>query len=286
MYPVLFHIGTYPVYAFGAMLGLSLLAGYQLCVRHARRDGLSGDVAGNAFLLAAVTGLVGARLAYALADPEGWEDGGGLLDIQSGGLMGWGGLLAGGIAAAIYLKLKRASLPAFSDALAPAVAAGFSLSRLGSYLYGSEFGKPLPEGSDGLLAKLGTYRRWGEALSQDGLHGPPALLHHLDRSLVARDAAASLPTHPVQLYDLLLGLLLLGLCVLWRRRRRYPGQVGLRLSVGFAVARFATGYLRDDPDRGLAFGFTHTQLFCIALLAGAGLLWSARRGARDDAPAA
>lgn len=287
MHPILFHLGPYPVYAFGAMLGLSLLAGYQLCTRLGRRDGLSADVSGNAFMLAAVAGLLGARLAYAIADPEHFEDGGGLLDVQSGGLMGYGGIVLGSLAAAAYLATKRQSVRAFADVMAPAAAAGMVFIRLGSYLYGSEFGTRLGDGAGGgggadapgLLARLGTYTRW----TDDELYGPPALLHHIDRYDLPRDALASYPTHPVQLYEMLVGGLLLGACVLWARRRAYVGQVAIRFCLSFAVLRFVTGYLRDDPDRGMAFGFSHTQLFCLVLFALSGVAWSAHRGGAADA---
>jgi len=264
MSPILFHIGSYPVYAFGAMLGLALIAGYQLCLRFARRDGLPEDAIGNALLLGAVAGLFGARAAYVLADPEAFEDGGAhFFDIQTGGLMGYGGIVAGFGIAAAYLALKKTSILKFGDALAPAGALALSFTRIGSYLYGSEFGTRLAEGSTGLLASLGTYAKWPEGT----LHGPPAFLWHVRRYGLPRDAAASFPTHPVQLYDALGGLLLLGLCVRWWNRRSFDGEVLMRFALGLSALRFMTGYLREDPDRGLVSGFSHTQLFCLVLFA-------------------
>lgn len=263
MSPILFHLGSYPVYAFGAMLGLALIAGYQVCLHYARRDGLAEDAVGNALLLGAVAGLAGARAAYVLADPEVFEDGANVLDIQTGGLMGYGGIVAGFAVAAAYLSFKRASILKFGDALAPAGALALTLTRIGSYLYGSEFGARLAEGSTGLVATLGTYSRWPEGT----LRGPPALLYHIQRYGLSRDLQQSYPTHPVQLYDAVGGLVLLWLCTRWWSNRSFDGDVMMRFALSFSALRFLTGYLREDPDRGILSGFTHTQLFCLVLFA-------------------
>lgn len=264
MSPVLFHLGPYPVYAFGAMLGLSLIVGYQLCIRYARRDGLSEDAVGNALLLGAVAGLLGARLAYMWADPDAFEDSGAsFLDIQSGGMLGYGGIVAGFGVAALYLKFKGVSVLRFGDALAPGAAASIFFTRIGSYLYGSEFGTRLAEGSTGLLASLGTFPRWPDG----AMRGAPALLWHIDRYGLPRDATQSYATHPVQLYDALGGVVLLLLCLRWLGKRAFPGEVLVLFALAFAALRFGSAYLRDDPDRGLAFGFSHTQLFCLLLAA-------------------
>ncbi|MDD9944486.1 MAG: prolipoprotein diacylglyceryl transferase [Myxococcales bacterium] len=265
MLPVLFHLpGGHPVYAYGVMLGLSLVVGFQVTVRLAQRDaGVDRDLCGNACLAAVLAGVVGARLSYVAINRELVEDVlGRWWNIQSGGLMGIGGLVAGFAAASAYLRAKRAPVLAVADAATPAIAIGIVFTRIGSYLYGSDFGVRLDDGAPELLRTLGTFPRWQDS----ALFGAPAFAYHVDRFGLARDALAAYPVHPVQLYAALFGALLLGLSVVFRRSSGFSGQAFLRFAVVYGVGTFLLAYLRADPDRGMAFGFTASQLASLVII--------------------
>jgi phosphatidylglycerol:prolipoprotein diacylglycerol transferase len=270
MLPVLFTLpmpwGPQPIYSYGVLLGLSLIAGYQVAVRvGARKDGLHEDTLGGAYLTAALCGIAGARLLYVLENRERFEESGAAwFDVTSGGVTAYGGFLGGLIGAAGYLAVRRASLAAFADAAAPALALGTVLTRLGCYLYGCDFGTPLGDGAPGFLKVLGTFPRWRH--EELGIFGSPAFLHHVDVYGLGKDAAASLPVHPTQLYEALAALLLLGVTFAVLGGRRFRGQVVLVLAMGYGAARFAFEYLRDDPERGAALGFSSAQLISLALV--------------------
>src|SRR5205085_7850523 len=93
-----------------------------------------------------------------------------------------------------------------------------------------------------------------------------AWLHHIDRYGLARDSNASLPVHPTQLYEALAGVALLLLALALLPRRRFRGQVALLIAAGYGVWRFGIEYLRDDPERASAFGFSSPQLASLALV--------------------
>lgn len=270
MLPVLFTLpmpwGPQPIYSYGVLLGLSLIAGYQVAVRvGARKDGLHEDALGGAYLVAALCGIAGARLLYVLENRERFaESGASWFDVTSGGVTAYGGFLGGLIGAAGYLAYRRASLAAFADAAAPALALGTILTRVGCYLYGCDFGTPLGEGAPGFLKALGTFPRW--QYEELGIFGSPAFLHHVDVYGLDRDAIASLPVHPTQLYEALAAAVLLGVTLAVLRARRFRGQAILVLAMGYGAARFAFEYLRDDPERGEAFGFSSAQLISLALV--------------------
>jgi phosphatidylglycerol---prolipoprotein diacylglyceryl transferase len=270
MLPILFTVptpwGPQPIYSYGVLLGLSLIAGFQIAVRvGSQKDGLDENLLGNAALVAAVTGVLGARILYVLENREllaeshtNW------FDVTSGGVTAYGGFMGGLIGVALFVAWKRVPLTAVGDAAAPALAAGTVLTRIGCYLYGCDFGSPLSVNSAGWLKKLGTFPHWH--YDKLRVYGSPAFLHHVDRYGLSRDAAASLPVHPTQLYEALAALVLLGLSLFLLQKRSFRGQVILVTAMGYGVFRFLIEYLRDDPERGQAFGFSSAQLISLALV--------------------
>jgi len=282
MLPVLFTVptpwGPQPVYAFGVLLGLSFIVGFPLVERVASaRDGIARSIAGNAYLVAGLCAVVGARVLYVLEHGEQFADAGARwLELTSGGLAAYGGVIGALLGSAAYLRWKRVSLAAFGDAAAPAVAVATVLTWLGCYLDGSGFGTLLSSGAPRWLQGLGRFPRW----SLDGLamNGSPAFLHHVQFYGLPASATGSLPVHPTQLYEALGGLGLLALSIYLWRRRRFQGQVILIAGIAYAALRFLLEYVRDDPDRAALFGFSSTQWYSLVLGATLVLVLSARRG--------
>ena len=112
MLPILFTLktpwGAQPIYSYGVLLGVSLIAGYPLVVRMAARlDRSREELIGNAYLITALCGVIGSRLLYVLENRELLEESGGAwFDITSGGVTAYGGFLGGLLGAAMYLRMQ------------------------------------------------------------------------------------------------------------------------------------------------------------------------------------
>src|SRR5687767_4711787 len=132
MHPVLFHLGSLPVYSYGLMLAISILAGWLLTVRLAKKhDQLPEDAVSTACLIAAIAGLIGGRLLYVAVNADLLEEGGTRwYQLTSGGSMAFGGFFGGLAAAAIYARIKGISLAALADNAAPGLALGTALTRI------------------------------------------------------------------------------------------------------------------------------------------------------------
>lgn len=282
MHPVLFELptpfGTQPVYAYGVMLGLSLLFGWQIVMLLGRRDGLAAGLLGDVYLTAALAGILGARLLYVATNLEEVGSPAQWLDLRGGGLVAYGGFIAGFLGAVVHLRLKKTPILAFADPAAPAIGVGLFFTRIGCYLYGCDFGTRLSERAPAWLAELGTFPRWVDS----ELRGSPAFTHHVSVYGLPHDALYSYPVHPTQLYEAALGLLLAALSFWVLRHRKFQGQALLVLTLGYGVSRFLLEYLRDDPERGLAYGFSTSQLISLVLVPVAAIAYSVlARRARD-----
>ena len=279
MHPILFEIpfpwGSQPIYAYGVLLGLSLLVGWQITVQLCKSLGLPSAAVSDVYLTSAITGVVGARALYVLANHAEIGGIGEWFDLRSGGLVAYGGFLGGFAGAAVHARMKRLELLDLADGAAPAIACGLFLTRIGCYLYGCDFGTRLSDGAPRWLASLGTFPHWPD--NSGPLRGAPAYLHHVDAYGLPREASFAFPVHPTQLYEALLGLLLVGMCFWLFQRRAFRGQVLLSLCMVYGGVRFFLEYLRDDPERGSAFGFSTSQLISLGLVPIAGVAYSLLR---------
>ncbi|HKU42235.1 MAG TPA: prolipoprotein diacylglyceryl transferase family protein [Polyangiales bacterium] len=285
MHPVLFELptpwGPQPIYAYGVMLGVSLIVGWQILMALGKRAGLGANLLGDLYLTAAISGLVGARALYVFVNREEFTSVGQWFDLRGGGLVAYGGFLGGFVGTAVHARLKHVSLLRVGDAATPAIALGLFFTRLGCYLYGCDFGTRLPESAPEWFARLGRFPQWDD--SELGLRGSPAFLHHVDAYGLARDASRSFAVHPVQLYEALLGLLLAAAAFALLRRQRFEGQILLAFASAYGVARFLLEYVRDDPERGNVVGFSTSQFISLLVVPAAAIGYSVlRRKARAE----
>jgi len=183
------------------------------------------------FVLAALGGgAVGARLYYFL--PlwfRGKVEFSTLFTTWSEGSGFYGAFLGGALAIAATAKLKKLPVLKVLDLVYATVPLGFAVGKIGCFLAGCCYGLPTPRGVT---------------------FAPKSLCYatQLQAGQIGRDAACSLPVHPVQLYDLIFGFSLSAALFLLMRRAKRPGEVFAASGVGYSAYRFIIEFFRDDPD--------------------------------------
>lgn len=197
----------------------------------------------------------------------------GLLRIDRGGLVIYGGLIGGVLAYAVFLKRRGQSLLHVGDCIAPSVPLGQAFGRLGCFLNGCCFGS-ICEGP--LSVRFG---RGTEAMPN------PVFQHHAASGRIEPTALFSLPVHPAQLYAAAADLLLFLLLVWFGRRRHARGETIALYAMLYPVVRFGLEALRDDSERFVG-GLTIAQMLSIAAVIGGAAFFAALRARSGSAPAA
>jgi phosphatidylglycerol:prolipoprotein diacylglycerol transferase len=248
MHPVLFVLAGQPVYTYGTLLALAMCGVLLLLTYLAVRERVSIGHVLFAYLGAAVLGFMGARLAYAVANIDETGSIAAAFDMRRGGFVGYGGLV--GYLAGAWLFLRRGPVRVLValDLAAPCAAAWLAVVRVGCYAFGCDFGVPLPAGAPAWLARLGTFPHWSPGTVASG-EGAPAWAQHVREGLIPISAPTSLPVHPTQLYDVLLGAALFWAAFALRPFQRFRGQIFLSFVMLYGAWRFAFDVLRDDSDR-------------------------------------
>jgi phosphatidylglycerol:prolipoprotein diacylglycerol transferase len=264
-----------PIYAYGVMLGLSLVVGWYLTLPLAERDGLPKETMANCYVVTALAAVAGSRVLYAVTNPDEFKSVGDIFALRNGGLVAYGGFIGGLFGSWAFLAPKRIRLLAWADDAVPSLASGLLVTRIGCYLFGCDFGKRLPQGAPGWLKSLGTFPHWASGTLAAG-DGSPAFVRHLEvyRGTPAESELlkmnTSFPVHPTQLYESLVGLSLL-ILLLWQRKHiRFRGQLFFLFVFAYGFLRFLLELWRDDTERG-TYGPTfdaHLYIpFCLLVMA-------------------
>jgi phosphatidylglycerol:prolipoprotein diacylglycerol transferase len=227
---------------FGAMLALSLGLGVWLTQRAAERGGMSRVESASVCGAVAVSGIVGARLGHALLHPSDFGSVLGVLAFFDGGLVLYGALAFGVVAAFVESRRRSLAPLAWLDAASAGLAVGIVLTRFGCWLEGCDFGRPLGAGAPRFLARLGTFPA-----------NSPAWVDQVSTQMISASAPAGLPVHPAQLYEVAGGVLLV-LLVSWvERRKPRAGASALVVLAGYAVLRVLVDFARPpSPEVWLA----------------------------------
>lgn len=241
MYPILFNIGDWPVYSYGLLLALAYLAGLQLAVVRARRQGIDGAKIMDLGIYLIIAALVGAKLMLVAVDFDYFRrQPGELLSLVRAGGVFYGGLIAALVVALVLVRRYQLKMWTVADLMAPGIALGHVIGRFGCLLAGCCYGRP-------------TDLPWGITFTN------PAAATNVGTPL-------GVPLHPTQLYDAGAELLIMILILATERRGRpFAGRTFWLYMLLYGISRFAIEYFRGD-DRGTMLGLPTSQFVSIVIV--------------------
>ena len=229
MHRVLFHIGTLPVYSYGAMISLAVLIIAVFMSRESSRAGINPDNTLEAIIFAVIGGLLGSRILYVLLNWEyyrgHWQD---IFFARFEGLTFYGAFLGGVLAVILWSRWRKIDFFKFTDLAAPYFILGYAFGRIGCFLNGCCYGR------------VSTVP-WA----------------------VTIPVVDNLPRHPVQLYASAGALIIFVLLRLLQRLRPYVGFNLIALCASYGTLRFITEFFREESV--VWMGLTLAQLFSLGL---------------------
>jgi len=222
------HIWFLTLNTFGLMLWLACVAAAFVLDRGFRRAGLQADAVGMV-AVAAIAGIVGAKLWHVVDSPiefrmQGWS-----VLWDTAGFAWFGGLVFG--ISALMFQGRRAKIGGLRtlDLAAPAAAIGYGIGRIGCFLSG--------DGCYGIPTNL----PWGMSFPH-GIEPTPPFVR----------------VHPTPLYELAAGLLI-GAWLWWRGgKQRGTGAILGEYLVLSGMARFLVEFVRRNPK--VLWGLSNAQL--------------------------
>ncbi|MCK9594316.1 MAG: prolipoprotein diacylglyceryl transferase [Candidatus Omnitrophica bacterium] len=252
MFRVLFKLGGFNIYSYGALLALAFVCGTLLAAVRGHKQGIDKNKIMDLSLYIAISSILGARIMfvvmnwnYYMANPLE------MVKLWEGGLVFYGGLICAFIVAVFFLIKNKLSIMKVLDIFAAPLALGIAIGRIGCFLNGCCYGKISP--------------RFG--VSYPALGDPPAFSQQVADGLISGNARCSLPVLPTQLY--LSAACLVIFFFLWRleQRRNFPGFLFWVFILFYSFTRFIIESLRYYDANFILSGISVSQWISLLLMA-------------------
>ena len=225
MRPVLFEIGGFAIYSYGAMLFLAFSVAIIWSLKEAEAERINQDCLFEIFIMSIILSLLGSRLTYVFLNRElfigqpWWK----IFAFREGGLTFHGGLILALLGGVFYSNYRKILFLKYVDYLSPFIILGYAITRIGCFLNGCCYGHitDLP---------------WG----------------------VVYPIIDSYPRHPTQLYASLAALIIFFMLRYLKKYKYFHGYIFLYFIIFYGVYRFLVEYFRVSTT--VLWGLSQAQI--------------------------
>ena len=232
---------------YGIIIGCAILIGFLIATSEAKRTRQNPEDYLDMGIIGVVCGIAGARLYYVIFSWDMYKDN--LLDIlnlREGGLGIYGGVIAAVITVIICARVKHLNAPQIFDTVALAILNGQMLGRWGNFFNREAFG----EYTDSLFAMQ---------LPLDAVRNSD-VTEKMRANMQVVDGVSYIQVHPTFLYESVWCLILFILLFLYRKHKKYEGELFLLYLFGYGLGRVWIEGLRTDQLLIPGIGFPVSQL--------------------------
>lgn len=143
MHPVFFEYRSIVIHTYGIMAAIGFLCAIIVASFLAEKENIKKDDISDLAVYVVLSAIIGARLFYFFVEPQFFLDNPiEIFKIWKGGLVFYGGFIFGLAGAFIFIKKRNLPLGKTADIIAPALALGHGIGRIGCFFAGCCYGKP------------------------------------------------------------------------------------------------------------------------------------------------
>ena len=250
------HVGK-SIDVFGFMIGAAIRIGFMIAAYETTITRQNPEDYLDMGIIGVIMGIAGARIYYVVFSWDMYKDN--LLDIfnlREGGLAIYGGVIGAVVAVFILARVKHLSPFQIFDTVALAILNGQMLGRWGNFFNREAFG----EYTDSLFAMR---------LPLDAVRSGD-VTETMRRHIETIGGVEYIQVHPTFLYESVWCAVLLIILVLYRKHKKYEGELFLLYVFGYALGRVWIEGLRTDQLLLPGIGLPVSQLLAGVIVAGAG----------------
>lgn len=230
--PRSFSVFGFNIYFYGLIIGLGVIAGILMASYVAKISGQNPDTYWDFAIYAVICSVLGARIYYVLFSWDEFKDNPlRVFNIRQGGLAIYGAVIAAFITLFVYSKVKKQNALLMGDTAMAGLILGQAIGRWGNFMNREVFG----EFYDGLLSM-----QLPIAAVRDSSDITENIMAHIP------EGANYINVHPTFLYESLWNLLVFTLILLWRKHKKFDGELCLLYFAGYGLGRFIIEGIRTD----------------------------------------
>lgn len=247
---------------YGIIIGAAILIGFVWAFHEAKKTGQNPDDYLDLGLAGIICGIIGARVYYIIFSWDMYKDNlWEVFNLREGGLAIYGGVIGAAAAVLIGTRIKKLKIGPVFDTMALVLLNGQMLGRWGNFFNREVFG----DYTDSLLAMR---------LPLDAVRSRDVselMMEHLTEI----GGVSYIQVEPTFLYESLWCAVLLILLVLFKKHKKYDGEVFLLYIFGYGLGRFWIEGIRTDQLLLPGIGVPVSQLLAAAtvIVTGGTMIW-------------
>ena len=229
-----FSVFGFEIAYYGIAVVIGMIAGLFIMSYEAKRLGEDEDKYWDMGIIMLIAGVVGARIFYVIFEWEHYK--GNLLSIfnlRQGGLAIYGGIIGAVIAVFIYGKIQKISFPRMLDCIAPGLLIGQIVGRWGNFFNREVFGGY-------------TNNIFAMQLPVSAVGGRGGVTQQMWDNVVNLGGTEFIQVHPTFLYEGLWNLGIFVLIWIYRKHKKFDGEVFALYLIGYGIGRFWIEAVRTD----------------------------------------
>lgn len=238
---------------YGMIIGLGVIAGILMAVHEAKRTKQDPDTYYDLAMYAVVLSVIGARIYYVIFSWDSYKDDLlSIFNIREGGLAIYGGVITAVLVVYVFSRIKKLSFWQMTDTAVLGLILGQIIGRWGNFFNREAFG----EYTDNLLAMR---------LPLDAVRSSD-VTELMREHIEVLDGISYIQVHPTFLYESLWNLAVLTGLLLWRKHKKFQGEIFLLYLLGYGVGRFWIEGLRTDQLLIPGIGLPVSQVLAAVLV--------------------
>ncbi len=242
----------YHVTFYGIIIGIGMLSGWLIAEWMAKRTGQNTELYLDFALVAIISAVIGARVYYVLFALDEFADNPwSVLNLRTGGLAIYGGIIGAVLTAIVYTRIKKYSFWLLADTGCIGLITGQILGRWGNFFNREAFGKY----TNGLFAMqldlrdvdydFSAPQAYLQTKYAGRISAYDRIIEIRDR-IVTIDGANYIQVHPTFLYESLWNVFLLIFLILYTKHKKFDGEIMLFYLAGYGLGRVWMEGLRTD----------------------------------------
>lgn len=230
--PVSFSVFGFRIAFYGLIIGIGVMAGLLMAAHVAKKTEQNPDDYWDFAVWAVIFSVIGARIYYVLFSWKDYKDN--LLEIfkfRNGGMAIYGAVIAAFITLFIWCRVKKKNPLLVGDTCMPGLILGQAIGRWGNFMNREVFGDYY-NGLFSMQIPVADVRDSSDITEKIASHIP--------------EGANYINVHPTFLYESAWNLLIFLLLLVWRKHKKFDGELCLLYLGGYGLGRFFIEGIRTD----------------------------------------